>query len=400
MRKISRLAFYDYRHEWRNSVCLIISIATVLGPVLVLFGLKYGIVGGMINSLIEEPRNREITPISSGRFNQAWFEALAKRKDVEFVIPRTRSIATVIELKSRNSGRILDAQLISTGPGDPLLPEVSIPPVGNYEVLILSSTLAQKLNVSVGDSLDGSIARRFRGKIQRVHLQLTVQAIVSDAVLNQDTAFSSLALLEALENYRDGLRVPELGWSGDKKLEARYYPSFRLFARTIYEVANLRDWFLEQGIEIHTRAHDIEVVQRLDQNLSILYWAVAITGIGGCILSLGANFWSNIERKRKELSVLRLVGFNSLDIMCFPVVQGFLTALAGWLLAIAIYQVTSLSIREFMADRLERGQQVCLLVPRHYMISLLIICGSVMIVAAGAGFKAARVETADGLREQ
>ena len=79
-------------------------------------------------------------------------------------------------------------------------------------------------------------------------------------------------------------------------------------------------------------------------------WAVAATGLGGCILSLSANLWSNIDHKRKELSVLRLVGFKSLDIVCFPVVQGFLTALIGWLLAIVIYQLTSLGNTEWDGD--------------------------------------------------
>lgn len=399
MQNIARLALKDYRYEWQNSACLIISLATVLGPVLVLFGLKYGIVGGMINDLVKEPRNREISPISSGKYNAAWFDSVASRKDVEFVIPRTRRIATGIELKSRHSSQILDIQLVPTAPGDPLLPNLSITP-GSYRTLLLSRTIAKKLNVQAGDLVSGSIARRYQGNAERIHIKLTVQAIVPATLFNQDGAFSSLALLEALENYRDGLAVPGLGWHGDNKREARYYPGFRLFTKTINDVAHVRDWFLDIGIDVKTRAHEIEIVQRLDHNLSILYWAVAVTGLGGCILSLSANLWSNIDRKRKELSVLRLVGFKSLDIVYFLLVQGFLTALAGWLLAIGIYYLTSLGISEFMADRLESGQQVCRLLPRHYIISLLATCVSVMAVAAGAGFKAARVETADVLREQ
>lgn len=399
MRKIAPLAFKDYRHEWRNSACLIISLATVLGPILVLFGLKYGIVGTMVNDLINEPRNREISPVNSGRYNAAWFDSMTMRDDIEFIIPRTRGIATAIELKSRNSSRILDVQLVPTAAGDPLIPDLSIDPK-SYDRLILSETVANKLNVKTGDLLNGSIARRFGDKSERVHINLTVQAIVSAGHFNQEGAFGSLRLLEALENYRDGLAVPELAWQGDRKREERYYPGFRLFANSIYDVSTLKDWFFEEGIEVKTKAHEIGVVQRLDQNLSMLYWAVAITGLVGCILSLGSNLWSNINRKTKELSVLRLVGFESLDIVYFPIVQGLITAIAGWFLAIIIYHLTSFGISGLMSNRLDVGQQVCILLPSHYIISLVITCVSVLIVSAAAGFRAAQIETADGLREQ
>ncbi|MGB5715506.1 MAG: peptide ABC transporter permease, partial [Gammaproteobacteria bacterium] len=105
--KVYRLATRDYLHEWQMSVCFMLGLAAVLGPMMVLFGLKFGIVGAMMDQLIEDPGNREIRPIGSGRFDQAWLESVRGRPDVAFLVPRTRSIAATIELSSSASSRIV-----------------------------------------------------------------------------------------------------------------------------------------------------------------------------------------------------------------------------------------------------------------------------------------------------
>ena len=80
--KSLRLATRDYVHEWQMSGCFVLALAAVLGPMLVLFGLKFGIVGGMLEQLIENPANREVRPVGSGRFDLAWFDGMRQRSDV------------------------------------------------------------------------------------------------------------------------------------------------------------------------------------------------------------------------------------------------------------------------------------------------------------------------------
>ena len=64
--KVFRLASRDYFHEKLMSSCFVLALAAVLGPMMVLFGLKFGIVGAMVDQLIENPLNREIRPVGSG----------------------------------------------------------------------------------------------------------------------------------------------------------------------------------------------------------------------------------------------------------------------------------------------------------------------------------------------
>ena len=396
--KTLRLASRDYAHEWQMSGCFVLALAAVLGPMLVLFGLKFGIVGGMVEQLVEDPENREVRPVGSGRFDPAWFGSIARRKDVAFVVPRTRSIAATVELNSEQSPRIVRAELIPSGPGEPLLPADAQLPTG-LDRVVLSQSAAQRLQVAAGDRIDGSVTRHFGGRKERVHVELTVADIAPAAAFAREGAFADVRLVEAFEEYRDGRAVPELGWRGNPPNAQRSYPGFRLYAQSIYDVGNLKDDLTGQGIEVRTKAADIELVMRMDRNLSAIYWSIAVIGLIGFSLSLGASLWANVDRKRKELSVLRLVGFRTGDIVWFPVTQAFYTGLLGWLLAVGIYLGASHAINSMMADQLLSGQQVCILLPEHYALALAVTVGAAVLAAALAGLRSARIEPSEGLRE-
>ncbi len=396
--KTFRLATRDYLHEWQMSGCFVLALASVLGPMLVLFGLKFGIVGGMIDQLIEDPRNREIMPIGSGKFSAKWIDELRKRSDVEFIVPRTRSIAATIEVTSVNTPSIISMEVIPSEAGDPLLVENGAAPSG-LDGVVLSQAAAAKLKVGPGDKLDGSLVRRFNEQRERAHLSLKVVAIAPVDAFPREAIFASVSLAEALEDYRDGHAVPMLGWEGNIATQSRSYPGFRLYATSIYDVIDLHNGLVELGIDVRTRVADIQLVQRMDRNLTMVYWAIAIIGLVGFSLSLGASLWANVDRKSKQLSVLRLVGFRTGDIMWFPMIQALYTAVLGWGLAVAIFQVASLSINDMLASQMDAGQLVCKLHPEHYLIALGLTMGSSVLAAALAGFRSARIEPSEGLRE-
>jgi len=392
------LATRDYLHEWQMSLCFVLGLAAVLGPMMVLFGLKFGIVGSMMAGLIEDPGNREIRPVGSGRYEEAWLESVRARPDVAFLVPRTRSISATIELSSRHSSRIVPVELIASGDGDPLLAPGEPLPAGLSRVVV-SRSAADKLGIKAGDTLDGSLMRRYRSQQERVHLDLTVAAVAPPQAFPRDGAFVSVRLLEALEDFRDGRAVPDLGWGGAPANTARSYAGFRLYARSIDDVAALSDAFAEIGVDVHTQVAGIEVVKRMDRNLTAIYWAIAVIGLVGFSLSLGANLWANVDRKRKQLSVLRLVGFRTRDIVWFPMVQALYTAILGWALAVCLTLATAMVINGMMAGQVDPGQQVCLLLPLHYGIALALTSGAAVIAAGLAGLRSARVEPSEGLRE-
>ena len=283
---IIRLSFRDYSHEWRMSGCFILALASVLAPMMILFGLKFGIVTTMIHELVENPANREIKPIGSGQYDDAWLESMRQRGDVEFIIPRTRALAATIQLKSSSAKRIVSTELLATAPGDPLLVDATRQPQ-NYFQVILSHAAAKKLNVKPGAEIDASLARQFQGKRERVHLPLEVIDVAAAGVISRNVAFVDLELLIASEQFKDGRAVEALGWSGNSGgLEGRTYPSFRLYAHSIYDVEQLVSELEKEGTRVKANVAEISTVQSIDQNLSVIFWIIACVGAIGFAFSL------------------------------------------------------------------------------------------------------------------
>jgi putative ABC transport system permease protein len=392
------LTFRDYSHEWRMSGCFILALASVLAPMMILFGLKFGIVSSMINELIEDPHNREIRAVGSGRYDQEWFKAYRAREDVAFVIPKTRALAATIQLKSANIGRIFSTEMLATDIGDPLLKDLEKKPEGYYQV-VLSESIANKLNVKKGEKINASLARQFRGKRERVHIDLQVIDIVPEHQISRKVAFVSLKLLLATESFKDGREVVELGWKGDKEPDQREYPSFRMYAHSIYQVVPLVTEMEQQGVNVKANIEQIISVQSINHNLTIIFWIIASVGAVGFSFSLGASLWANVDRKQKELSILRLVGFQGGKIILFPVLQALYTGFLGWLLAVLIYLTAEQSINQILAPNLKIDRVICYLLPEHFFWAL----GLTLTVAAGAailgGIRASRIEPSDGLRD-
>ena len=381
------------------SGCFILALSSVLAPMMILFGLKFGIVTTMVGELVENPSNREIKPIGSGQYDDAWIETLRSRGDVEFIIPRTRALAATIQLKSSTAKRILSTELLATAQGDPLLAGSSRLPANNFE-MILSHSAAQKLNVNVGDEIDASLARQFNGKRERVHLPLEVIGITGPGVISRGVAFVDLELLLASEQFKDGREVRALGWQGNSsELDRRVYPSFRLYARSIYDVAGLVFELEKEGGRVKANVAEISTVQSIDENLSVIFWIIAFVGAIGFAFSLGASLWANVDRKRKDLSILRLVGFKSSRIVMFPVLQSCYTALLGWLLAVLVYLAFEYLINAFLAPRLNLERTLCFLLIEHFLWALALTIVIAISAAILGGVRAANIEPSDGLRD-
>jgi putative ABC transport system permease protein len=400
-REILRLALRDVLHERRISLCYVLALMAVLAPLLVLFGLKFGLVDTLAQRLVESPSNREVLAVGSRQFDGAWFERVAARPDVAFVVPNTRRIAASLSrLMNPANGQDLTAvQMIPSGPGEPLLGEGTSPPGGLSE-LVLSAAAARRLGVAAGGRVTARIDRHRGGRDEGVVWELRVTGVLAPGALPDEAALVSLPLLVATEDYRDGVAVPALGWEGDPPLPGeRTYARFRLYATSIYTVAGLEADLAAEGVETRTQAGEIAAMQALDRNLTRVFWLIAAIGTAGFIASLAANLLANVERKRRELSIVRLIGFPTPSLILFPVAQAILIAVAGALAALAAYLPVATALNTWFAGSLEAGESICRLLPLHVAVALVgtLVCAAA--AAAWAGLRAARIEPAEGLRD-
>ena len=402
LKHIGRLATRDLLHQKLASLVLVLALAAVLTPLLVLFGLKFGVIDNLLQSLIEDPHNREIRLVGHGRFDRDWFERMRQQKGVTFVIPRTRGAAATIELRPNLAGASNSVvELIPTAEGDPLLMGHATAPQ-NVNEMVLSGRTARQLGAREGDQIKGNIRRKQQGKWSREQIQLKVTGIVPDAVFNRQGAFVTPKLLTAIEDFRDGYAVTGLGWGdGEAFTGKRVYSGFRLFVDDLQDVAPIRDLLMNQGqgFEVLTQAKAIEEVKLFDRYLTSTYLMIAFIGVAGYLLSFGASMWVNVERKRRELSVLQLLGFPSSAILFFPIIQSALIALCGALLASLMFGLISLLINVYFASESGQFEGLCRLLPSHLLISLFATLLCAVTASALAAWRTTRIEPAEGLRE-
>lgn len=86
-----RLAMQDLWHDRSVSFCIISSLVAVIAPLLLMFGLRYGVVSQLQQELARDPRNLEIRMVSSGRYSAEWIAALRQKPEVGFAIGQTCS---------------------------------------------------------------------------------------------------------------------------------------------------------------------------------------------------------------------------------------------------------------------------------------------------------------------
>jgi len=398
---IIRLSLKDYFHERLLSVCAVLGLAAVLAPLLLLFGVKSGIINTMADRLIEDPRNREVTPIGSGRYGEDWFSIAAKRPGVAFVIPQTRSIAASMVLYNGEGEKphSVVVDLIPTGEGDPLLEKWGRVPKNETSVA-LSNTAARKLNVAAGQEVIGRVGRAVAGIKEQVTIRLKVAAVLPIEAFPREAAFVRLGLLEATEDYRDGRGTEAFGWPGQARPPGpREYPSFRLYARSIYDVATLRDMFFEQGLEVYAKVEEIEVVQSLDRSFTLIFRLIAIVAVFGYFASMASNVLASVNRKSRHLGVTRLIGFSTGSIVWFPIVQSLATSILGTFMAIFFYLVVEVLINSLFSQYLSAGEYVCRLSLGHLTVALGFTVAMSIMASAYAAFRVAKIEPSEVIRD-
>lgn len=392
---MSQLAWHDYRADGRLSACAVLALVAVLAPLLVLFGLKFGLISSLTERLERDPGVREIVPLGGGRFSSEAIAELAARSDVAFALPRTRQIAATAELSIGDRG--VTVEMIPTAAGDPLVAPALLPLPADG--VLLSRRAAEKLGVEAGDQLSAAFGRQVGGRPEYQRTRLQVMGVLPLSAFPRDALFASLTLLEAAEDYRDGLAVAKLGWPGrsEPQRSARVYPGFRLYAADLEGVERLRRYFAEHNLEVATQADAIAQVRSLSRNLSLVFWIIAGLALGGAFAAMTASALAAVERKRRALSVLRLLGFSSTALVAFVVLQALYTGVFGLLLAWGLYGAAELGLNRLFQQT--PGEYACRLLLGHYLLALLatLLCSS--LAAASGGWRAARIEASEGLRD-
>ena len=605
---IWRLVLADLRHERLLSLCMILAMASILTPLLLLFGLKFGTIETFRQRLLENPKNREIRPLTNRVYPHSWFSEVAAWPGVAFVIPYTRQMSASLDAyPGPPPAAPFSLDIIPTWPGDAWLESSGLPVPAEGQA-VLSAAAARDLAAGPGMKLRVGIKKILGTSVEQAETELEIISVFTEGGPETRAIFTPLGFLEKVEAYRDGQAVPELGWPGDRPLarpiftsaliqstekldpvmefktinntgfvavnqvdrekastllgrpvasegvyyylletkgepartdnllalvnlfrgwETEIYPlaeslevtlsgsagemkltlvpaapldvaeekseapgslspealssawlkvgvatglwpsgeasltfngkagtlsfpvmveessdiadtatasvpltllgilaranrrpltfqpesgafllgrrayaGFRLYAATLEDVAPLQKQFMEEGLTVAAETARIEEVKRLDQYLTLIFWLITVGAIVGGAASILSNVYAGIERKRRELGVLRLLGVSGFAFLRYPLYSSILLTAGGFFSSCLLFNVLSSIINRLFSEHLREGESLCRLTSEH-MISALSLS---LVIAAAAGIlaamRAAKIEPSEALRDE
>jgi putative ABC transport system permease protein len=391
------LASRDLWHDYKVSLCIVTSLVAVIAPLLLLFGLKYGVVTQLNAELLSDPRNLEVRMLSNHDLGEDWFARLRAQPGVGFVMPLTRSLNTQADLLRDSQHFAANVELIPSDVGDPLLAGLT-PPSGDQ--LLLSASAASRMQVQTGDSLRLLVLRKLDGRKQRGERQVTVAGVLPASAFGRPAALLSLKLLVALEDFRDGFAAPLLGFvEGQPAPSRERYARARIYADSLDQVSSIGAWLETEHVDSSTRAREIESVQAITRVLDLIFMVIAWTALAGCVASLAGALLANIDRKRKDLALLRLLGFRSVAAGGYVMIQAVLLTCLAFAIAYIAYLLGSGVFNAALGANLADGGFVCRLENIHILLAF---AGALLIatcVAGIGGLRAIHIQPAESLRQ-
>lgn len=138
-------------------------------------------------------------------------------------------------------------------------------------------------------------------------------------------------------------------------------------------------------------------MRALSRNLTLVFWVIAALALAGAFAAMAASTLAAVERKRRDLSVLRLLGFPTFGLVLFVVLQALYTGLIALVLAGLLYLAAESGLNQLFQSA--EGEQACRLELSHYLLALLATLGCSALAAASGGWRAARIEASEGLRD-
>lgn len=245
VRLLAWLALADLRHDAAFTISLVVAISSVVTPLLLILGLKYGLVEFQRQRLLQDPVNREITPVTVLDYDDAFFAALRARPDVASVIPSIMRGASTVQATAGDVTVRLD--LLPTVAGDPLLLDNGVPVPGEGEA-VLTTSAAARLRAGVGQTVALTASRRYQGRNETVATTMRVVGVLAARSDSLDRVYVPLSYAEDIETWRLGISVARRGWSGGVAVPPPSYDAILLVTRSALDSSDVTRLQIGTGV--------------------------------------------------------------------------------------------------------------------------------------------------------
>ena len=221
MKKISRrnavfrCAMADLLHEWPLTLCVILSIAAILLPLAVLYGLKFGVISVLEERLRNDPRSRELRPQASSFFKNEWVQKWRGDPRVAFATGLPASLSATVQIPVGKM--LIDSDITPTANGDPILAAAKVQLSGRTECAI-SEPLALQAKLKKGDEFEMRVKRNDASGVNQASAKLRVGGILPVTLCDFPAIYAPLPVAEGVEDFLSGFAVEEFAWPGSAPL--------------------------------------------------------------------------------------------------------------------------------------------------------------------------------------
>ncbi|MGX2969321.1 ABC transporter permease [Ursidibacter sp. B-7004-1] len=397
---LGKLALRDLWFDKKVSFCVIASLIAVIAPLLLLFSLKYGVVSQLHHQLLKNPSTLEVKITTNSMLSKEWFTWLEQQPETQFSIPLTRSLSVSVDLRVANGSSTSrysrNVDLIPTKLGDPLLEHAKIV---RKNGVILSSLAAEELKVGKQDKISIIVTRNKNNQAQNEQLVFSVDDILPKESLSKRAVFVPLDVLLGIENYKDNIYTdifPHI--EGVQLAKERHFARARIYAKSLDDVEPLAIKLRKELIETSTEAKAISDVKAIDTVLNMIFIVIALTSIIGCVLSLFGAFLANIDRKRKDIALLRLLGFQQNAVGIYLVFQSMILSGLAFIFSLCFFMIGSQIFNHVLGKNLSQIF-ISSLSLGHLIIAFLLSLILASIVAGIGAIRAVKIQPAESLRD-
>ncbi|MDB4111178.1 FtsX-like permease family protein [Yoonia sp.] len=336
-RLIASLSLRSLLHRRLEFICNAALIMGVVIPLLAVLGAKNGINDGLMAQLTESAGLLDIQTTGNDLVTEEGLAQVAALDGVVFATFLVRSGNDFMIADSTTSDGFPNVRLRVTGEGDPTLQGITAP---QGQQAVISSELAKRLNIGVGDSFNASTGND--GRIRHALATMTVKNVLPSEALPGIAMLVSLDFTEKLEAYGDGYAVPEFGINEGLNLGTRE-PSFKGVRVTVAELLDVPrvDAAIGTLLNRNTRSEAAAVQSTLatQRYLDRAFKMIAVVGLLGVLAALTAAQVNGVTQQRRGLATLVLLGSARKDIALFPVLPTLVTVLVGLVLSLIGYSV-------------------------------------------------------------
>ncbi len=135
-------------------LCQVLALFATMAPLMLIFGLKYGVVSSLKDNLLKNPTTLEIRPTDGVQITENELLQIKKFQETAFALPTTSAAYSSICLNkgAPTQHTYPTYTLVSTAKGDPILARsnISVPSPGE---IVVTAPLAKEEKLRVGDKV-------------------------------------------------------------------------------------------------------------------------------------------------------------------------------------------------------------------------------------------------------